>query len=134
MSLVNLAAQIGTNLPILRWLLSHGDKLDDLMEGVDAVMAAEGVLAKWQAVKAIGDLLATMLDDFPGIPGIEFSTAPPTEQDAQQLLDIAGNIDTIRKLIEYLPQILAIIQIIKEAMAKMTPATPAGGSSNPTKF
>jgi len=99
-------------LPYVQWALGHWQQIPQLAGDVMAVESAEGLDARWAAVKTAGDLLVTILDDFPVV-------APPavTPDAVQAMLAAQGpvgaNGQIISILIQNLPQILSFItQII----------------------
>lgn len=50
----------------LTFLLSHLNLLPLLAAAVEGVVSATGVVAKWEAVKAVGDILAPVIGELTG--------------------------------------------------------------------
>jgi hypothetical protein len=54
-------------LPNVGWFLDHADVLPTLVADAQAIEAADGVQAKWDASKKFGDDVIGVLADFPGL-------------------------------------------------------------------
>lgn len=89
-------------------VLSHWQQLPQIGIDVAAVESAEGLDARWAAAKAAGDLVVSVLDDFPSL-----TPQPVTAEAVQSMLASHGadaaNGQIIGILIQNLPQILAFI-------------------------
>ncbi len=103
-----LAALPSSTLPYVQWAISHWQQLPQIATDVAAVESAAGLDARWAAAKTAGDLLVTVLDDFPGL-----APQPITPDAAEAILvahgAVGANGQIISILIQNLPQILAFI-------------------------
>ncbi len=106
---------LGENLPWIRWFLAHFDLVPSLVGLVSELKAAEGLRAKWEAIKAMGDLLIDALGDAPlGVqPIIEGDVEALLLADTQALELKLGNGELLRKLLENLPTIISVITALK---------------------
>lgn len=71
------------NLAILRWLVGHAAQVEPLAADLQAIAAATTIDDKWTATKAAGDLIVTIIHDFPGLPT---TTNAITQQHVDELL------------------------------------------------
>lgn len=79
-----IAAQVGTGLPYLNWLLNHLTDAPALSADVQTLIGAQSVPARWAAFKPIGDMIFTSwAADFPGA-----AAAASTPATAQQIADM----------------------------------------------
>lgn len=106
---------LGENLPWIRWFIGHFDLVPSLVGLIGELKAAEGLRAKWEAIKAIGDLLIDAVGDAPlGVqPMIEGDVEAMLLADTQALELKLGNGELLRKLLEDLPKIISIISALK---------------------
>ncbi len=76
---VDLSSLPASAMPYAQWALGHWQQIPQLAGDVMAVESAEGLEARWDAAKTAGDLVVTMLDDFPLV-------AAPVTADAVQAM------------------------------------------------
>ena len=108
----DLAALPASALPYVQWALGHWQQIPQLGGDVVAVESAAGLDARWAAVKTAGDLLVTILDDFPVVAPPPVTTDAVAAMLAQHGAD-GANGQIINILIQNLPAILSFItQII----------------------
>lgn len=65
MTTIQVKAAVGNNLPILRWLLRHTADIQPIADAAVAWQAADGLTAKWDATKNLGDIIVPIAADFP---------------------------------------------------------------------
>ena len=104
----DLSSLPATALPYVQWALGHWQQIPQLAGDIVAVESASGTDARWAAIKTAGDLLVTLIDDFPAA-----TPAPVTADAVQSMLAAHGavgaNGQIINELIQNLPAILSFI-------------------------
>ena len=105
-----VAALPAPTLPYVQWALGHWQQLPQLAGDVVAVEAAAGLEARWAAAKTAGDLLVSILADFP--PLVSVAPAGASRVGLATAGPVGANGQIISILIQNLPQILAFIQQI----------------------
>ena len=118
----DLTALPASALPYVQWALGHWQQIPQLAGDVVAIESADGVDARWAAIKTAGDLLVTVIDDFP------VQTPPPVTADAVQAMcaahgAVGANGQIINTLIQNLPAILSFI-------TQILPLFKAGGAGS----
>jgi hypothetical protein len=108
-----LAASVGPNLPYVKWLLNHVAQLQQIIVILTGI-AKPGLTPTeaWTAIKSAGDILVTMLSDF---PGFKMFAQNATEEDVQQLMGhsaLMADSNLMMNILTYLPQILAIVKLL----------------------
>lgn len=107
-----LASLPSAALPYVQWALSHWQQLPQIARDVADVESADGLDARWSAIKTAGDAVVAMLEDYPVA-----APQPVTPESVSAILAehpaVQANGQIISILIQNLPAILAFItQII----------------------
>ena len=100
-------------LPYVQWALGHWQQIPQLAGDVVAVESAAGLEARWAAAKTAGDLLVSILADFPLAASPAAPEGPAGSNPVERRAGPVGaNGQIIGLLLQNLPQILAFIQQI----------------------
>ena len=115
-----LTLPLGERLPWIRWLIGHADLVPALLGLITELQTAEGWRAKYEALKAIGDLLIDALADAPigAQPLVEGDVAALVAADEQTLELRLGDGALLKKLLENLPQIIQIVTVLAGLLGK----------------
>lgn len=114
------ALTLGGKLPWIRWIISHADLVPALLGHLAAFQDADGFRAKWEAAKAIGDLLIDALADAPlGVGEIVAGDVEALVADETATLELRlGNGELLKKLLDNLPQIIQIVTTLAALFGK----------------
>lgn len=113
---------IGQNLPYIWWALGHRDQLPALLDGAAEIKLAiesKDIKAGWTAVKALGDIVISIIDDFPG-----FNKATGTvklalnENTTDEQVDLLLQAEVLKadgtlinRIVDLMPVILQLIRL-----------------------
>lgn len=101
-----LTLPLGERLAWLRWLASHAGEVPAILGAIQEITTAADWRGKWEAIKALGDVLIGILEDAP------IGVQPLIEGDVQALIAVEearfdGSL--LRAILENLPALIAII-------------------------
>jgi uridylate kinase len=110
------------NAAVLRWLLGHVDQLPALVAAVESIATAADLADRWAAVKSAGDLVVSILGDFPGFNSttdtVEVLRANLHQQAARLSIDWS-------RVAAALPQIVALVEQILALLGAASPTADA---------
>ena len=111
---------IGKNISYIRWALSHAAVLNSLVSAFQKIASAEGIAAKWSAVKDFGDVVVSMADDFPTSQMLTVDHGPLSADEIEAMVAVhaqaIGDGELFRKgfrfFVDHLPQIIAAVRVV----------------------
>lgn len=111
---------LGQNLPWIRWIISHADLVPSLLGLLSELQSAEGLRAKYEALKGIGDLLIDALGDAPiGVQSIVAGDVAALVAADTQVLELRlGDGALLKRLMDNLPQIISIVTTLVGLLGK----------------
>lgn len=96
------------NANLIQWLLGHVDEAAQIAALTPAVFAAKNLSERWDAIKPIGDVLVTIIDDF---PGFTFG-AVDTEQLASYEVEAGAKKINWQNLLNFVTKVLPVILLL----------------------
>lgn len=94
------------NANLISWLLGHVDEAAQLAALTPAILAATNLSERWEAIKPVGDVLVTIIDDF---PGFTFAASADLEQLASFEVEAGAKRINWQNLLNFAKEILPIL-------------------------